>query len=105
MDSKVISKQLSKSGIVEYHVLGLDDKDFFDTLLSFIKQEFGAILLNLDEGIYTKKAYLNINNISLILEHHDDIGNCFYSTDLKSKEILEKIVIELESRLHDYPYE
>lgn len=105
MNNNVISKYISQSGGVEYHVLGLNDVDFFDTLLIFLKQEFNAFLLNIDDGLYTKKAYLNIDNISLVLEHHDDIGNFFYSTDLNSKDILEKISDELESRLKDCPYE
>lgn len=72
-----IARQQSELGYTEYHVLGLDNVDFFDSLLAFIKQTFHVVVLNIDVGIYTKKAYLNSGDISLVLEHHDDIGNFF----------------------------
>ena len=101
----VISKQISQLGLVEYYVLGLHDLKFFDVLKMFIQQQFQARLMNQDKGLFTQKAYFNIDGIDLILEHHDDIGNYFYSTHSNATELLEKISSELEQRLNDCPYE
>lgn len=105
MSNMVISKQISNLDVIEYHVVGLNDVDFFDSLLAFMQQTFHVVVINIDIGIYTKKAYLNSNGISLVLEHNDDIGNFFYSTDLNAHRLLENISEELELRLKDCPYE
>lgn len=77
----------------------------FNSLLTFIQQKFDASLINIDEGLFTKKAYLNVGNITLVLEHHDDIGNYFYSNDLNSKEVTERLSRILESTLHNCLYD
>lgn len=101
MIKKVIFIEIDEKEIKQYHIHGTGDWDSFDSLMKFLEQRYNARLQNLDNGIFTRKAYFNIGNFAVILEHHDDIGNYFYSYDLDANALLENIAMELELRLQN----
>lgn len=107
MSSKVIHRNESKDGKpVEYYVLGLDDSEFFDSLVSFFKKYYGAEVENQTDGISTRSWQLRSKGEYFILEHHDDIGNWFYSCEpAGDSPLMQTMAADLEERLKDVPYE
>ena len=105
--TKVIHRTESANGkSFEYHVLGLDDSDFFDSLVSFFKKYYDAEVENFTDGIATRSWQLRSNGEYFMIEHHDDIGNWFYSCDPSGDSDLMKVMAaDLEARLKDIPYE
>ncbi len=103
--SKVI--QRSKRGnVIEYHVLGLEDSEYFDTLISFFQKQYNAEILSEDNGIHTRRTQLRCKDESFFLEHNEDIGNWFYSCETSGdSRFMVEIAKELEGRLSDIPYE
>jgi len=78
MSNKVIHRNVPSDGKpVEYHVLGLEDSEFFDSLVSFFKKYYDA-----------------------------DIGNWFYSCEPSGdSQLMAEVAADLEERLKDAPYE
>lgn len=107
MSSKVIRRDVSKSGsLVEYHILGLDDSDFFDSLVSFFMKYYGAEVETKTDGISTRSWQLRSQGEYFMLEHHDDIGNWFYSCEpLGDSQLMQAMAADLEERLKDIPYD
>lgn len=105
-NTKVINKQPSTNGnFIEYHLLGLDDSDFFDSLVSFFRKNYHAEVETFTDGISTRTWQLRVNNEYIKLEHHDDIDNWFYSCEPSGDSILmHEIAADLEERLKNIPY-
>lgn len=103
----VISRDTSNSdGPVEYHVLGLDDWDFFDSLISFFQKNYQAEITNKNDGVYTRTWQLRSSGEYFMLEHHDDIGNWFYTCNEEGdSELMHRISADLEERLKNVPSE
>ncbi|WP_304334933.1 hypothetical protein [Conchiformibius steedae] len=88
-----------KDEITYYHIIGLEDLEFFFSIREYIIKNFHAILHREDIGIFTAKAYFLIDTEEVTLEFHEDIGIFFYSPKGGNKHILEKIAQDLENRL------
>lgn len=95
-----------ENGAVKYHVNGLEDSEFFDTLVAFLVKQYNAEIIMRSDGITSRVWQLKINDEILTLEHQEDIGNCFYSnTSAGDSALMQTIASDLESRLKDVPYE
>jgi hypothetical protein len=107
MSNKVIHRNESVGGKpVEYHVLGLEDSDFFDSLISFFKKYYAAEVANQTDGISTRSWQLRSKSEYFMLEHHEDIGNWFYSCEPSGdSELMREMAADWEKRLKDAPYE
>lgn len=105
--SKVIHREVSKVGLpVEYHVLGLDDWDFFDSLVSFFEKHYGAVIENKTDGINTRSWQLRSRGEYFMLEHNEGLGNWFYSCEEKGDSPLMRIIADdLEDRLKNVAYD
>lgn len=104
---KVIHRDASKANQpVEYHVLGLDDWEFFESLVSFFEKHYGAVVDNKTDGINTRSWQLRAQGEYFMLEHHEDLGNWFYSCEGQGDSALMRtMAVDLESRLKNTPYE
>jgi len=101
--SKVINKIYNKKNQrVEYHILGLEDSEFFDTILSFLKKSYAIEVQSFSDGIITRKYELLYKDECFTLEHHGDIGNYFYG--IEGSKILKNIANDLEEKLKGIPY-
>ena len=101
--SKVINKIYNKQNQrLEYHILGLEDWEFFDTILSFLKKSYDIEIQSFSDGIVTRKYELLYKGECFTLEHHGDIGNSFYGVD--GSKFLESIANDFEEKLKDVPY-
>ncbi|MGB3430250.1 hypothetical protein [Achromobacter sp.] len=77
-ENVIVRKIKSDAGIlVEYHIDGVSDWNFFDSLLEFFKKQYGAVVENFTDGIFTRSYQLRVNGEYFILEHNEDIGNWF----------------------------
>jgi len=102
--SKVINKIYNKENErVEYHILGLEDWEFFDTILNFLKKSYDIEVQSFSEGIVVRKYELLYECECFTLEYHGDIGNYFYG--LEDSRLLDCIADNLEKRLQNVPYE
>ena len=104
---KVIFRDTSKaSGQVEYHVLGLHDWDFFDSLIHFFQKHYDAEVTNKTDGVHTRVWQLRCSGEYFMLEHHDDIGNWFYTCNKEGdSQLMHEISQDLEDRLNEVPYD
>lgn len=101
--SKVINKIYNKQNQrLEYHILGLEDWEFFDTILSFLKKSYDIEIQSFSDGIVTRKYELLYKGECFTLEHHGDIGNYFYGVE--ESKFLESIANDFEEKLKDVPY-
>lgn len=90
----------------KYQILGLNDWEFFDTLVSFLIKNFNAEVITEDDGLYTRKWQLFCDGELFFIEHHEDAGNWFQScSDKGDSDLMRKIAKDLEERLKDIPYE
>jgi hypothetical protein len=107
MSNKVIHRNVPSDGKpVEYHVLGLEDSEFFDSLVSFFKKYYDAEVTTNTDGISTRSWQLRSKGEYFMLEHHEDIGNWFYSCEPSGdSQLMAEIASDLEERLKDAPYE
>jgi hypothetical protein len=107
VQQNVIHREVPTDGTaVKYHVLGLDDWDYFDTLIKFFKKYYGAEPNNQTDGINTRMCQLRCENEYFILEHNEDIGNCFYSCEQGGdSSLMHEFSSDLEKRLNNIPYE
>lgn len=106
MNSEVIFRKESDDGAVEYHVLGLDDSDFFDSLINFFKKNYSASVESTSDGLITRVWQLQIKGEYFTLEHHSDLGNWFYSCSSSGdSSLMQEIALDLEARLKNVPYE
>ena len=105
-ENVIYRKKKDSQGVVEYHVLGLEDSDFFDTLISFFSKNYNTEISVKDEGTNTRSYQLRCRNEYFILKHNSDIGNWFYSCQPSGdSELMEEIAADLENRLKDVSYE
>lgn len=104
--AKVIHRDASNANQpVKYHVLGLDDWNFFDSLVSFFEKYYEAVVEKEDDGIHTRSWQLRAKGEYFMLEHNEDLGNWFYSCDEKGDSALMRAMADdLEHRLKDIPY-
>jgi hypothetical protein len=104
---KVIRRDASNANQpVKYHVLGLDDWDFFDSLVSFFEKYYEASVENKEDGIHTRTWQLRAKDEYFMLEHNEDLGNWFYSCEEEGDSALMRAMAEdLECRLKDVPYD
>jgi len=101
--SNVINKIYNKKNQrLEYHILGLEDWEFFDTVLSFLKKSYGVEVQSFSDGIVTRKYELLCKGECFTLEHHGDIGNYFYGVE--GSKLLESIANNFEEKLKDVSY-
>lgn len=99
------SKNLEEKHI-EYHILGVSDWDFFDILIAFLKKHYDAEVAIEDDGIFTRSHQLRIRDEYLILKHHEDIGNWFYSCQPEGdSDLMEAIAADLDTRLREVEYD
>jgi len=104
--SKVISRQISKEGITEYHVVGVDTWEYFDSLVCFFMKHYSAEVCSQQDGIYTREWSLKVNSETFIICHHEDVGNYFYSSLNAGKtELMELFTQDLTQRLKNTNYE
>lgn len=106
ISSKVIHRKESENGKpVEYYVLGVDDSEFFDSLVEFFKKNYEAEVEVQTDGISTRSYQLRSRGEYFMLEHSDDVGNWFYSCEPAGDSLLmQSIAADLEDRLKDVPY-
>jgi len=104
---KVIHRDSSKiNQPVEYHVLGLDDWDFFDSLVSFFEKYYGAEVESRTDGINTRSWQLYAQGEYFMLEHNDDLGNWFFScNDEGDSALMHTMADDLENRLKKVTYD
>lgn len=107
MNTQAIHCKKSDDGnIIEYHVLGLDDSDFFDSLIKFFKKNYSASVESRIDGLITRVWQLQIKGEYFTLEHHSDLGNWFYSCSSSGDSpLMQEIALDLEARLKNIPYE
>lgn len=104
--SKVISRLKSKEGITEYHVLGVETWDYFDSLVSFFKKYHSAEICSQQDGVFTREWCLKVDGEYFTLCHHEDVGNYFYSSLLDGKtDLMDVFANDLTQRLKDTSYE
>lgn len=106
-ENVIVHKIKSDAGtLVEYHVDGVSDWNFFDSLLEFFKKQYGAVVENFTDGIFTRSYQLRVNGEYFMLEHNGDIGNWFFScAESGDSPLMHVLADDLEARLKDVPYE
>lgn len=102
---RVIFKENNK-GITKYYVLGLEERTFFDSLIKFLEKYYEAEIISKNEGLITRFWQLRIKEECIMVEHHEDMGNCFYSCDYKNEEsdLANLIANDLTQRLKNVSY-
>ena len=107
IENSVIHRDISRKGYpIEYHVLGLRDWGFFDTLIHFLEKPYGAVVENKTEGIISRAWQLRARNEYFMVEHNEDIGNWFYTCeDDGDSDFMKVIASDLELRLKNISYE
>lgn len=104
--NEVIYKKINDKKVVEYHVLGVEDWDFFDTLIEYFIQEYNSIVTIKDDGINSRIWQLRCKDEYFILEHYEDVGNWFYSCNSSGDSgLMDDIAKKLERALKDVPYD
>ena len=102
---KVVSKRFNiKKNLVEYHLVQMGTWDFFDDFLKVFNKHHKVKIEKSLDGIFTRKYTLSRDNITFEFEHHEDIGNWFYSTSKEAHPFLEKLALNLESMFCHIPY-
>ena len=107
LKQNVIHREVPADGTaVKYHVLGLDDWDYFDSLISFFKKYYDAEISNQTDGINTRTYQIRCRGEYFMLEHNEGIGNYFCSCQENGDSNLMKLLAsDLEERLENVPYE
>lgn len=97
----VIAKERNKSdGPLEYHLVRIGTWDSFGDIAKFFEQNYGAEVHVKTDGIYIRKWQLRCRDEYFIFEHHEDIGNWFYScSEQGDSPLMQEIAGELERRL------
>lgn len=97
---KAIRREKSDNGSIECQVLGVDDWDFFDSLVSFFEKNYNASIDNKVDGINTRTYQMCVKQEYFILKHNEDIGNWLYSCDLSGdSELMNVAARDLENKL------
>ena len=88
-------------GMVEHHVVNVESWDDFELLAHFLEKEFFAELVEKLDGICSRIRKYDIGGVEIVLKHHDDIGNFFYSRsdNPQAKVVLRKITDAFNERL------
>ncbi|WZX99218.1 hypothetical protein NSQ26_07655 [Bacillus sp. FSL W7-1360] len=104
--NNVISCRKTDKGTYEYHVLGVGTWDHFDSLAEFFVEKYGASVQSSEDVIYIRKWQFKIDDEIFTLYHHEDIGNCFFSSNGDGRSpLMEKISKDIDNRLRDVDYE
>lgn len=91
---------------VEYHLIGISDWDFFDSLISFFVKYYSASVESADDGIVTRSYQLRARDEYFMVKHHQDIGNWFFScAEVGDSALMRTIAEDLENRLKEIPFE
>lgn len=97
----VIAKEKNdRDGTVEYHLFRIGSWDLFDDIAGFFEQHYGAEVHHKTDGICTRKWQMRCRDEYFFFEHHEDIGNWFYScSEEGDSPLMQEIANELEKRL------
>ncbi|GEM_PF-2756496 len=90
-----------ENGIREFYINGLDfnELDYYDGLLIVVDQlcRDGAKLLEQVDGIYSRIADIEMNNIVFKIIYHEDVGIYSYLNSIQSNENNEKLLNILQN--------
>jgi len=97
----IISKEKNSAGNYEYHLVRMGSWEFFSDFSEFFKQQYSAIPLVKDDGIYTRLWKFSCGEEEFYFEHHEDIGNWFYSSSGDGQSnLLDNIANDISSRIN-----
>jgi hypothetical protein len=96
-----LTKDINKSGIMEYHVWTVPSWDGFDPLVKYLQKYWDAEICESDDKIYSRRWVLRSNRVSISLYHDSQIGNFFLREDgINDQTLLEQIEADLIQRLN-----
>ena len=103
--NRVIYREASgENQPIKYHVIGMNDWGFFDSLVEFFQKNYGATVEVKSDGINTRCWQLRARGEYFMLEHNEDLGNWFYSCGSEGDSaLMQAIADDLEGRLKDIP--
>lgn len=102
--SKVIHKDINFKPN-RYYVLGLDDWEYFEILVRFLKKYYSATVISSEDNLISRRCQLMIYGKLINIEHHEDLGNFLFSYDETASKVLELICEDLENRLKFVSYD
>ncbi|NCF75707.1 MAG: hypothetical protein GWP45_00790 [Proteobacteria bacterium] len=96
----VISREKNSDGkTIEYHLIRIGTWDLFADIVKFFEQNYDAEVHVKTDGIYTRNWQIRCRDEYFIFEHHEDIGNWFYSCSEEGDSLLmHEIADDLEQR-------
>lgn len=95
-----ITKDVGKSGCVEYHFSADQTWSGFDSLVKYIMKYWNAVPIESVDNIYSRRWILRSGDVSISVYHDSHAGNYFLREDGKTDQtLLEAIETDLLKRL------
>ena len=94
---------ITESGFVEYHLVNARGWSNFDSVLQFLNDEFDAKVIEKFDGIWTRDYELDVKGTLIFFQHHEDIGNLYFSQSKVRSPLLDKIAERIYEIVGDVP--
>jgi hypothetical protein len=94
---KVIAKRKNEEkGYIEYHLIQIGTWDLFGDISRFFEEKCEAVPHVKNDGVITRVWQFRYKDEYFMFEHHEDVGNWFYSCSDEDdsdgvKELTEKL--------------
>lgn len=84
MDIKIIPFTNEK-GEIEYNLVGLDNWDDFDRIITYLITQEETTIIDVLDGIYSRIGHLQKSGTEFKLIFHEDVGNYFISLNQEAE--------------------